>query len=72
MLFPEPFDAPVTLVGVCVQLKVAPAGVLVSASAVAFPEQMLVGPVMVTAGTGLTTKLKESDIGPVHPETMVL
>lgn len=57
MLDPVPFDAPVTLVAVCVQLKVAPAGVLVKFRAVALPEQIALGPETVKTGVGLTVKL---------------
>ena len=32
---------------------------------------MELGPVMVTVGTGLTTKANESDMGPVQAETTV-
>ena len=54
---PDPLDEPETLVGVCVQLNVAPAGVLVRLRAVGFPEQIDIGPETATVGMGLTTRL---------------
>ena len=50
MLLPLPLDAPVTAVETCVQVNVAPAGVLLSGRFVAAPEQMV--DVAVTDATG--------------------
>ena len=41
MLLPLPFEAPDTAVDTCVQVNVAPAGVLLSGRFVAVPEQMV-------------------------------
>jgi hypothetical protein len=50
MLLPLPFEAPVKAVDTCVQVNVAPTGVLVSGRLVAVPEQMI--EVAVTEATG--------------------
>ena len=73
MVTPVPFDAPATPVAVCVQLKVAPAGVLVKFNAVELPEQIDVDPTMVTTGVGFTTRFNNGvDTGPVQPAIIVL
>ena len=64
ILAPVPLDDPLTFVAVCVQLKVAPAGVDVKFKAVALPEQTDVGPVMVAFGVGFTVSVKIGDMGP--------
>ena len=59
MLVPVPSDEPDTLVAICVQLKIAPVGVLAKFIVVLLPEQNGVGLLfeIVTVGVGLTIKL---------------
>jgi hypothetical protein len=65
---PEPAEAPVTDAGAeTVQANVVPATVLVKATDVADPEQIVTGDgVAVTAGVGLTVMTTEIGV-PVHP-----
>jgi hypothetical protein len=72
MLLPLPFDAPVTAVDTCVQVNVAPEGVLLSGRLVAVPEQMVeVAATEATGGLLSTNWASTADAQPVGMNVIV-